>query len=388
MQKHLIIIKKKEIFREHKRMKYKIFCTIFFCLIICFSFCFKWLQDTRKTAYIYIDPATTGAMFQMADLLKHPPKKPKYVAFSRFAHAMDKDFTQKHNIKKSKIETNPYEGNFTTILENEVQKFYEKHADYKFIIHANLFHTERTFAPILKIIPKKQIKKVYFYDDSIGRSLWDNWDFMNDYYAENFPTVFKLAFKEKLYERFPHIKNYAIEEQNISTLAKTLSEYEKKQLSHSIGFSHEMFNHLISNKDFVVYLDDPYVNVKKTFQHVDKLLKEKPELKNMVWVYKQHPRGKNTGPSYNALKKRVKHVLEINSKIPFEILQLTGCTPKFVLGYGSSVFFSLKKEEVLAYFERHIDYSAGHKDIYLPILQKLGILDTSNTVLVNREEQD
>ena len=353
------------------------FLGIFIAGIILFA------SDSKKYAHIYIDPASSSALFQMADFIKQPKSDPKYVAWIRSAHSYTDQFLTENNIFLSSAQNSTKATEFVDILKDEIQDFYRQNKKAQFIVHLNMRHVERNFDPIIPIIPRDQIKKIYMYEDSVGVLLWDFWTSMkkNEEIAAKYPVVFRISYKKEALKRHPQLNNYQLEEVNFHLLHQHLSESQKKMLYQLADFNEREMKLLVKDNNFVIFLDDPFMSVNAAFKHVDTILAENPNLKKLLWLYKQHPRESEPGIAYQYLKKRVDKLYVMAPKIPLEIMVISDFNPQYI-GNGSSVFFSLKKEQILGYFERKLDIIGRKYDVYLPVLKSLNILDDSNTFLM------
>lgn len=374
-------------------LKLKIFLLVL--IAVCWGYgCtlvpFKTLITGERIAHIYVDPSSTSVVFQMVDLMRQPKSEPKYVAWRRYLHPMPDKLLTEYNISRAGIYNYTNGSNFAEVIRKEVYEFYKQHKNYKFIVHTNLAHPSWTFDAVAAVIPRNKIKKVYLYEDSIGRFLWDTEDLWqrNKHITSKYDVVFRVSFKNEMLKKYPQFKDYSLEEMNFNTLRHKLSQSEKATLFQLCNFDPEKIKKLVSHQDFIVFIDDPLISHDTTFQYIDNLLKQKPELKKMVWLYKQHPRETTEGDSYRLLKKRIDKVYPLYAKTPLEVLIIADFNPKYI-GNGSSFFFSLTKEQILGYVEREKDTSKRTVDLYIPSLQKLNIIDDSNTVfLLNKKKEE
>ena len=124
----------------------------------------------------------------------------------------------------------------------------------------------------------------------------------------------------------------------------------------------------VSKKPVAIFLDDPDLVTTTADKFIQKLLKDKPEIQNYNWLYKNHPRVSRPSETLHILRKYFKNVSVIPNKIPLESFLSVDFPIDYVAGYGSSIFFSFKKEQILGYLRRL------HLEVYEESLLKIGIL--------------
>ncbi len=321
----------------------------------------------KPLAHIYVDIASTPSLFQMVDLIQRPENEPKYAAWIRFTHPVSKDTLRRINLQKSLIKDgNP---NYLNVIKKELSAFYQKYKNYDFTIHLN-YHQKWMWDSILNIIPKNQVKNLYFYEDSIGYFLWKGWNASSISYIKNYPTIFCFSHHDVVLKKYPVFRSLHTQQQNIFNQVFHMDDSKKEILYQLSGLDNNILSKLVNGREYVVFLDDPNMNIKSAFSFLDNIMYQNPELRSMHWIYKNHPRGGRFRKTLDVLRSRVSSVIVIPEKIPFELLIIAGLNPKYVFGYSSSTFFSLNQKNILGYMPRPYDPYIG------PLID-LGILSNS-----------
>ncbi|MGL4668360.1 MAG: hypothetical protein ACRCWR_10580, partial [Saezia sp.] len=96
--------------------------------------------------------------------------------------------------------------------------------------------------------------------------------------------------------------------------------------------------------------------------------------------FKGHP-----SADYNQQIIDAHDMMEIDNKIPFEVLIMTGTLPDAVGGMGSSVFFSLPKtiENKFVFYKAGVDFE---NDSLIQVMIKLGIVNADDIKLISEVE--
>lgn len=345
---------------------------LLFVWLICLFRLYQMLSVPPLIAHIYLDPASTPALFQMTDLVQQPAEAPKYVAWRRYTHELPQHLLTQLNIQRSTISGSVSNATFRETVKQEIKDFYRQYPHYQFVIHGNMFHLW-SFVPALAVIPKNQVKSLHLYEDSIGRILWNGCSTLRIDYAQNWPTVFRVAFWDEVKKSCPEQSDLTFQETNLFQLKDTLSSVEKKNVYALAGFDEKTIRPLFENGAVAVYLDDQAINMDKLLAWLTQEIKAKPELEQATWLYKNHPRLGWHGHAWEPLKNNLKKIEALPFKVPFEILILADLIPQYVLGYGSSSFFSVPTGHVLGYIKRPYDP-------YVPVLKKLGILQDNHVL--------
>ncbi len=352
------------------KSKYTRLCLLLFIIEVCLCIRLIYVLFCPPVAHIYVDPATTPALFQMMDLVDQSHSDPKYVAWRRYTVFFRNKLKTRLNVTPSSVK--PYTSNkdFVQLITNEINSFYRQHPGYVFVIHANVEHPW-FLNPILKVIPKNQIKHIYLYEDSIGRTIWEGisshfWPVFLKY-----PTTYRLSYIDHLLTKFPRSKTF-FQEVMISDIEK-LSQRERKLLYALTGLDRESIAHLFRNKPIGIFFDDCNLKADEVAPFFEQKVVMDSRFQKITWLYKNHPRCPQKGPFWEKLKKYAPDAHTLPPKMPYEILIMAGLNPDYVAGYSSSVFFSVQPEQVLCYIERP-------KDTYLSVLKNMGIISDENII--------
>lgn len=337
---------------------------------------------THKTAHIYVDLASIPTLLQAADAITQRSTDPKLIFFKRIKALEPNDevllsINAKMVDAKFLGETNY--AKFSELIDRNVIPFYKEYSDHNFIVHLNAHHIERS-GNILQIIPKDKVKEIHLYDDSIGRSLWDRGTYGN--YKEltkDYTVYFHASFYDS--KVFP-IKTDKMIPVDFQKKASELSDEKREMLAKIVGLDISKVKTMFKNRAVAVFVDDPKLNIETTEALIQKVIKEKPDIKNYAWLYKQHPRVSHSGAVRDILNNYFKNILDIPNSVPLEVLFLIGLTPDYIMGYGSSVFFSFKKEQILGYIQRPV------LEIYKQHLLNLDILTPDMIVPFIEEKVD
>lgn len=129
----------------------------------------------------------------------------------------------------------------------------------------------------------------------------------------------------------------------------------------------------------ILFADDPSLDLERLETFL-KSISQKKELQSYLWLYKNHPRvARGEGIALGLIRKYFNEVYVLSNEIPVEVQILFGYEPSYIAGYGSSLFFSFKPHQILAYIERN------HLETYLKPLLDLGILTKDKILYVNSE---
>ena len=336
--------------------------------------------NSGKTAHIYIDLATLPALLQMADAVKQPQEDPKLFIWKRFKPLDARDeLLQTLNAKM--VDTQFLsESNydlFIFLVNENLKNFYNKYRDHSFIIHLNAVHIPKS-GDVFDIIPENQIKTVHLYEDAIGISMW--------YKYMLYPA---MGFIHKLptYMHLGHynLKNLAISEDKIITFnfqneASKLSESQKQMVAKLVGLDMEKVKKIFQHRPVAVFLDDPRLDVQSATSFVEFLIKTHGnDITTYNWIYKNHPRITDS-TNFELIKKFFPNTEKLDNQIPLEVLILTGYTPDYIAGYGTSVFYSFDRPQILGYIKRFKD------EIYMKYLRQLGKI-TPDIIYIKKDEK-
>ncbi|MBR2137352.1 MAG: hypothetical protein IJ852_05285 [Alphaproteobacteria bacterium] len=322
--------------------------------------------NPAEVCHVYIDLASTPSLMQAVNAVQMPEQDYKLLLLKRF-HSRFSEALKKHRIK---VIGAPQLGNrdydeFAQIIDENLIRFYLKHPKAQYHIHLNAFHTMRS-GHVFDIIPPKQIKSIHLYEDSYGRTLWDQ-DILEEFFVQFLKAPVFLHIGLKSQAASHRIKEKYIIQKTWRQMEAELTDAQKTLIAQIIGIDIAQMNIMFKDKPVAVFFDDPALTAEESRKFLQKLSENK-EIKKIHWLYKNHPRRGDVGDSYEILRQFVGKAEIIPSKIPFEAFYLLGMKTDFAAGYGSSVFFSFDKGQILGYIKRKF------WEAYLNPLLELGIL--------------
>lgn len=338
---------------------------------------FESVYPQQKVAHIYIDLASLSSLAQMVDVVEQPLNNPKLLIWKRF-HALSIDDPLLKHIN-AKMPDAKFLGEFNYMLfsdlvDKNVSDFYQNYSDYVYDIHLNLAHIPRS-GRIFDIIPPSQIRSIHLYEDAIGRSLWDKRT-IDEYNSieTSAPKYLHVGFWDP--NTFASIRDKIIKI-DFQEKALSLSALQKEMIARMTGLDLAQLSAL--KRPTILFADDPSLDLKRT-EEFFKSISQKKELKSYLWLYKNHPRvARGEGIALKFIKKYFNKVYILPNEIPIEVLILCGYEPSYIAGYGSSLFFSFKSNQILAYIERN------YLEMYLKPLLDLGILTKDKIFHVNQD---
>lgn len=322
--------------------------------------------DINKTIHIYHDPASIPAMYQAMHLLKLPKDEIKFVTWARHHKFISRKLMKKYNIKKFKYKLLTSN---TDWFIKKINKIHQKYPNNKIQLYGNIYHHTAFFRTFL-INYDNFLKNVSFYEYAVGFSLYDN-DWHKTIKMVPVPVTYHLAFKDIIKQKNSSLNLDYLVNANINDEFTSLTAEQQDDFFELMGLDIKKLEKITQHNDFCVFLDQAELNTDVALPVIYKLLKDKPELKNMVWIYKNHHEYK--GKLFNKLKKILPKIYYIDHKIPFEVFSLAKFSPKYVMGYSSSAFFYATNKQVLKYFKRE-------DDKYLPYLKQLGIITDQQVI--------
>lgn len=374
--------------------------------------------NRTKTIHIYMDFATLPAFLQMADFVRTPMNEKKIIAWRRHPN-----LPQMINLKK-------YNAQFVILPQNEiqnrealkkiyqmVQEVYKKNPKASYIIHSNLRWGEN-LASLLHIIPPKQVKHLYIYEDGVSNTVHSHKNIaLNKKLAnENEVNKLKKIIQKNNLKNYTYTLNFAFhrlykttyffsfldmikQDPEFASFYKTLDGAELKPIdfnllkksltpeqintiSQMVGFDKKAYVQQVRGRqthffllggDFVQKYDQ--VTAAKDF-YVRFIEQEKEG----VLVLKEHPWLSNISFKEDLQAKIPKAILFPRS-VPMEILILTDLMPTSLSGYSSSTFFSFPSVKIIRYLTSEYDF-------YLHFFKKLNkIKDTQIDYLQNYEKE-
>lgn len=371
----------------------------------------EYVAKHDQTVHVFFEPyATNPALSEMVEFAKLPKSARKLIAWHRFPNRKDVIDLKQYNTEEITIYNKEgFYGLSTQKVLRHVLQIYLKNPETRFVFYVNLTHQNITLMPFLKILPKKNIAHIHLFEDGYGEIFKRPQIYMNknqpyssddlkkvsDAYAGKIPweTVFSVSI-HKLYPATYHLmhadkrgkeprlkflndwwKDARIEQVDFDKLRKTMTDEQKQTVYKLAGFDYDKFYPLLHNKPTVLYtFGFVFGNKKNERAELNFLTALKTgKLKRLTgdkpyqWFYKSHPslNAKHFTEELNAL---FPDMIEIPAQIPFEILILADCKPTLTAGFGSSLFYSLTADDVLAYVKR------SNNDHYLKFLTKHGLI--------------
>ncbi len=372
-----------------------------------FCYLYEYITKCNQTVYVFFEPyATNPALSEMVEFAKLPKSARKLIAWHRFPNRKDVIDLKQYNAEEITIYNKEgFYGLSTQKVLRHVLQIYLKNPETRFVFYVNLTHQNITLGPFLKILPQENIAHIHLFEDGYGEFFKRPQIYMNknqpyssddlkkvsDAYAGKIPweTVFSVSI-HKLYPATYHLmhadkrgkesqlkllndwwKDACIEQVDFDKLRKTMTDEQKQTVYKLAGFDYDKFYPLLHNKPTVLYtFGFTFGNTKRERAELNLLaalktgkLKKLTGDKPYQWFYKSHPslNAKHFTEELNAL---FPDMIEIPAQIPFEILILADCKPTLTAGFGSSLFYSLTADDVLAYVKR------SNNDHYLKFLTK------------------
>lgn len=344
----------------------------------------------RPVAHIYIDLASIPTLVQAVDVVSQPADEPKLIIWKRnLALPGNDELLQKINgiMINAAIFGEQNYAQFVRAVDDVVARFYKMYPTHSFQVHLNAWHAFRTDGHIPDIIPKEQIQEIHLYEDALGRSLWAPRDAEGQFErAESIaPTYFHMAFFDP--ERIT-IEPTRIRPINFAKMAQELSEEQRHQIAWLMRLDLPQIKALFQNRPVAVFVDDPVLAPEEADLFLKKMKLEHPEIESYNWLYKNHPRVRTPGETLAVLKKHFSKVSLLPNAIPLETLVLTGFTPDYVAGYGSSVFYSFKKDQVLGYIRRKMLETYENSLLDVGIIEPQQVFDVKAATEILQQQSE
>lgn len=381
---------------------------IHFKIIIILSYLFLLNISTKKQTniHVYIDPATTPALLQITDFIKQPEDDFKIISWNRYQVKNQETYSNTLFLKLENNQRFSPHDDFKHIKDNDLLFFIQDkirtaqktNSKVNLHVHFNIQHPYYYF--LLKNHPdtKDKIASIHAYEDSSGRFYWDNSQSKNDillnapikphlYYWEGIDQLcHNNSTQQKCIEFKNTLKKVIPVSVNFEQLSSKLSEQEKNMIFKITGFDYEKTKNMFSGKNSHVYiLGYDYRNpiIGTQLSNLRQLCQTEEKTENDIWFYKNHPNGMYW-PSHEALNHLCPGILPLDSKIPFELLALSGFHPQKVAGYSSSIFLNINNKSILSYLARK-------NDPYLEILQQTNKQTNKpfdNERIITQEQQE
>lgn len=165
------------------------------------------------------------------------------------------------------------------------------------------------------------------------------------------------------------LKDKNLQDVDFSFWAQNLNENEKEQLYQLLNIDMVALKKQFEKQKNIIYVagyNGPNrqkdLNQAVVYQKWCSKFKLDENGKPYQWFFKPHPG--LFAPILDELRKSCPNAIEISAYIPFEVLLIANIRIHKVAGFGSSLFFSLDKKDVLYYIIR------DSNDGYLFLLKK------------------
>lgn len=398
-------------------MRYTI--KLILCLISCFILLFYYSKGNYPIHIFFENVGTTPELGGLLEYVQLPRRDIKIIAWHRIKPNLSKEEQKNNNtilfeLPKIEGQYSKTEANFLSFLKKELKKYPNK----SIIIYTGLDHMNFS-VKIAKEFPQNPISHIHFYEDGVFnlasgftsryqiesaqanaeqiKILKDYIQGKNNYQphpiliADIFPTTFHIAGAKKLIgsniEKKMKRKN--ISDFNIYDYQEKLSDYEKQLFSKILDFDTETLKKQLKGKDLYLFTTGhihPKITArwKETPKNMLNILTNARNgrygniPKNIVWGYKLHPSLGITDIS-PIIRKTFPDMIEIPSHIPFEALIVLNLEPKKILGAGSSLFYWLNSNQVLAYISHpYYDDSLKKENIVVESKQIYPHLDKAH----------
>jgi hypothetical protein len=356
---------------------------------------------------------------QMIDFVKLSQNDKKFIFWRRFPNLNNRINLSEYNaiqIDLPESESKSKNKESFDIVEKSIKNIYDSNPDANYIIHSNLWWNS-LLIPILRTIPKNQVKHIHIYEDGLSNVAYSRKKHTlsvtsDNNYKTNLELILnlKLILRDKI--KYTHKYDFAfhtlypvtyyfgfwdyikkndefnsfinflsttnIQEIDWIRLSHSLTEEQKKVLYLLVGFDIQDYQSRIKNKKVDYFL------LRGFFSTIDEQIKTAETLlkshdKNRTLVLKEHPRLVKRNISQK-IKEKIPHALIFSKQIPFEVLILADLMPDTVSGYTSSIFFSVPKERIKYYI-------TSEQDGYLNFLKELNIVTDEQVVQSIKEKQ-
>lgn len=353
-----------------------------------------------RRIHIFVDYATSPTVLQMTEFIRLPEKDVKIIGWDRFPNRSQ--IIKKHNIQKNVIEISsilkksPKEK--MEILSHILQGIEASNEKTVYEIHLNYKHVGWFGIQLFKLIPSHKIKQMHIYEDGSGTLYKDvnnkniqkhALTFISEFKTEIqksipyfyhpnvylmlipmlYPTTYhttvankaKLVQKQNIYKYFKKLTFMPVDFRKLKTELSTQEKTKLYQLL-DIDFSH-IAKHIQKDKPLGLFLWDGK-DVPKRYEATNKLLdkmEEHTQKYGTIWFSKNHPTARSPYLPRSFLK-------PLPAYFPMEVLMISDYPFQYVAGAGSSAFYSLKPEEIVAYIPNRYWF-------YVQSLINLKILD-------------
>lgn len=344
---------------------------------------------TGKPIHIFLEGyATNPALLGMLELVQLPPDELKIIAWHRFPNRKNIVDLAQINAIEMNISSGSREGFWPYISANLIkfiQPYLEKYPTSPLRIYTNVQHTQHFLYPFLPTIDADRIQEIHLYEDGCG-SVIQRSNLLNKMAFSEIEQPLKKAIldKQKIpydgrfqwsmqhfypvtyylceadfiktapeFKKFvewlgvDHIKNVDFREYN-----KLLTPAQKKLFYQLVGFDESYFKEHFSKKKNLVFAGGFFFDNVRRYNAEIKLLAEiTHKLSDYQIWFKPHP-SFSTRDLNDTITKLLPSVKIIPAQLPYEAFIVAGLEPELVSGLASSLFYSLKDEQLVSYIPR------------------------------------
>lgn len=358
------------------------------------------VKDGNPIHLFYDGLATQPAFLGMIDMLQLPKNEIKVFAWHRFTKRSA--LTDLSKINAVEVDVVGREGyglaNVTPFLE-KVKELMKQYPNSPLIIWTNSNNINYFFDVFFREINKDKIKHIHLYEDGLGilftkQNDFERFTFSSDdielikeywfgdgkdvQFPSNgkyllhhlFPVTYhffglKQAYKMPIYQSFfDQMFGALFEDIDFNALKKRLTRQQKEMLYQLVGFDNKKYQKIFKKQKTFMYVSGYYLNHLHHVHHAEisylkHLMKKYPDY---YFLFKPHP-------SFDAfdkslyMKENFASLEVLNAQMPYEIFVLADLNPDKIAGKTSSLFYTLKSEQVEGYIA-HPFYGKGLK-IYM-----------------------
>lgn len=372
-------------------------CMWLFSWSVCRYSGFMVPETDKNTVHIFADLATGPTILEMVQFVKLRKSTRKFVAWGIYPD-IKQELLGEYNAAQIPFETKPYNKLANSIhrgIKQTVLKLLKENPDTKFVFHTNIYHSRSFLFPILRKIPKENVKHIYLYEDGFANTVAsrkkDTLKYVTPkrpkninnvaypYYTHfTYPVTYYLAYPEEIWNK-PEFKQLAeilqgadVRAVDFYEIKDSLTGSQKKTLKQFLNFNDKYFKKLLETGDqkTVILLGGRPMNAeeRKAFKTVYEKILDNPSYR---FIYKPHPHPASEAFALR-LKRKYKDLIIIPRTIPMEAFLLFDIIPDYIAGYSSSVFLTFKTKFIM-YIERP-------NDEYLPFMLERGIIKQEDII--------
>lgn len=382
-----------------------------------------------ETVHVFFEPyATNPALSQMILFARLPKSVKKIISWHRFPNRKNVLNLKEYNT--TEIDIPAMEAHYKTAIQKvftHVFDVYKNNPDTQFVLYVNFSHTKEILAPFYNHIPKKNIKRIHIFEDGYGEffkspfnpaSFYLNGKILNDDdIRKHLASAFKNEipwqpiFSSSIHKIYPvtyHImhadiikkdsqfktlriwwKEALLETIDFDKLKNTFTHKQKKIVYKLSGFDYDKFYSLMHGEKTLMFtlgyfynkpqLDKAELNLLTFLKNtqLDSILGNE----KYVWLFKPHP-SLASSDKKRPIKALFKDIIEVPAQVPYEVFILADLKPTKTGGVGSSLYFSLKKGDILFYIKK------TQKDEYLYFLKPHTYLTEEQIINLNNFTDD